>query len=771
VVPHPGSVRRLWVSAVAVASAACGGSSLSKSCQALLADGRHEAAVPVCEQAFASGDDSAGFAAAQAHFALGRDERVREWSERLRGTSEHHRMLVLAARNDIRAGRLDGAKEKYLHAVDASRATGDHGEASRALYGLFWIAWTRSQYREALLRCHEALDESRLANDSVATVRAGEGLFTVLYEIGDLESAAAALAAAEDLRPVTDATARARFLNNRGVILLGKRRYRLARHTFERALVLAEQVRERDLMRGLHVNLVEANVALGDIERARRHIEAGAGYSSADPQRGAAFRYWRGRLDMSAGDHVAARETFEEALRGNFPAEWTWQFEYEAARAAEAIGDLARAESGYGRAAHAIERMRAELGRDELQAWLLDSKRKPLEALFRVQVARPGSQIAALGTLERATARSFVDAFIREAAGPGEEAEGSPSDRAEALRALLPAASVSPAVALRPVGALLGALRDRHVIAYFEADDRLWIATVTGGRATLRAVDEPADSVAGLVERSLANPEDASLAARLGAVLLPDGVLPPPESIVYVVPDGPVARLSFAALRRRNRYLIEDHPIAYAPSLNALAMMQERPLPNAALPPLVVGDPRGDLPHAREEAEAVASRVGGVTLLGSVATVEAIKAARRPALLHLATHSGYGPAGAWLQLADVRLTTETIVSERIAPRLVVLATCASARPRGRSVSDTIAAAFVVAGSEAVVASLWSVEDAATDLFIRRFYEEAGHSAPGLALARSQRSFIREGRPVSSWAPFVVVGVPVLRGHRAERRAS
>lgn len=56
-----------------------------------------------------------------------------------------------------------------------------------------------------------------------------------------------------------------------------------------------------------------------------------------------------------------------------------------------------------------------------------------------------------------------------------------------------------------------------------------------------------------------------------------------------------------------------------------------------------------------------------------------------------------------------------------------------------------------------MASLWSIEDAATRRFILRFYEEGGASAPVLALARAQKAFIASGQPASSWAPFVVIG--------------
>jgi len=61
----------------------------------------------------------------------------------------------------------------------------------------------------------------------------------------------------------------------------------------------------------------------------------------------------------------------------------------------------------------------------------------------------------------------------------------------------------------------------------------------------------------------------------------------------------------------RERPLIEDHPLTFVPSLNALAALAERAQRSDGAA-LVLADPEGDLPQAAEEGRSVAARLGDV---------------------------------------------------------------------------------------------------------------------------------------------------------------
>ena len=70
--------------------------------------------------------------------------------------------------------------------------------------------------------------------------------------------------------------------------------------------------------------------------------------------------------------------------------------------------------------------------------------------------------------------------------------------------------------------------------------------------------------------------------------------------------------------------------------------------------------------------------------------------------------------------------------------------------------DSLAAAFLAAGSVHVVATLSSVEDAAAAEFTRLFYRGGGAQDPVGATIRAQRVMARAHK-VDDWSAFVVVG--------------
>ncbi len=74
-------------------------------------------------------------------------------------------------------------------------------------------------------------------------------------------------------------------------------------------------------------------------------------------------------------------------------------------------------------------------------------------------------------------------------------------------------------------------------------------------------------------------------------------------------------------------------------------------------------------------------------------------------VLHLATHTSAGPGGPSITLADGELNAREVIGRNLAPELVVLASCATARRRGLGMWGSLGAAFLAAGSEGVLAAL------------------------------------------------------------------
>ena len=144
-------------------------------------------------------------------------------------------------------------------------------------------------------------------------------------------------------------------------------------------------------------------------------------------------------------------------------------------------------------------------------------------------------------------------------------------------------------------------------------------------------------------------------------------------------------------------------------------------------------------------------------------------------MLHLATHGYFNRvnpmfSGVLLEPSgsdDGTLRVYEILDLRLHARLVTLSACETALGSG-FFSDLppgdefvgLTRAFLGAGGNSVMATLWQINDSSTVRFMRDFYGQAGTENPEAALARAQRDMIAgsEYRHPYYWAPFVISGV-------------
>jgi len=731
------------------------------SCGDLFEAGEFEQAVAQCESEFnQTGDAEAGSAAAQSAFYVGQNDEVLVWLERLTGTSEEAVVLGFAAAVYRRQGQPALGREANERSIELYRQAGDHSAASRTYYTLFRVAWNDSDFRRALDSLRLTSEEAAEADDGEMQVLAVSGLVSLLVTVGDLAGAERALDSAGELVPEDNREAQSYLETWRGVIESGNGHGLLALDAFQRALQMSEGSEDPSLLRRAHLNLVEANVRFGDVDRAMEHLDAARQYAESEGFSEMALLHFEAMVENDRGHYAAAAVAAQASLALDPPPDAAWETECQLGLAEEGLGQTQAAAEAFTRAIGHVEAMRGSLGLDDLKSWLVDEKRQPYEDLFLVQ-ARSGQTMEALGTIERAKARTFLDALVKSTSGVDTASEGlwtyeETAERFQILTALLPQMSESPAVALRPVRLLLESLGSQVFLVYFEAGEELWLASSAGGRVQLHLLGAPSAAVGDLVDRFRAQPDDMQIAGELGALLFPEGSLPAEGSDLHLVVDGALGGLPFAALRRKGRALVSDYVMTYVPSLNTLVAINEgRGRGNE--PPVVLGDPHGDLRAAAREAETVAGYLGVSPHTGSSATREQLTQAARARLLHLSTHTGLRSTGPWLALADGDVGATALIQGNIGPRLVVLATCASGAREGRGMWGSLGAAFLAAGSEAVLASLWSIEDVVARDLVNRFYSEGGTTDSATALAHAQRSLIAEGKPASYWGPFVHFG--------------
>jgi tetratricopeptide (TPR) repeat protein len=198
---------------------------------------------------------------------------------------------------------------------------------------------------------------------------------------------------------------------------------------------------------------------------------------------------------------------------------------------------------------------------------------------------------------------------------------------------------------------------------------------------------------------------------------------------VVVAPTSWKAQLPWTTIARRAGWRAPEGtamPIVTVESLGLLHSLLSRTR-TAGVGAIVVGDPTGDLSHARDEAVKVAEMLGVMPLLGKAATKAAVTSAlRSAAIVHIAGHATFQPSvplDSGIVLADGVLTAREIMTESIRLDLLVLSACET------GVADSLAGnefaglsqAFHVAGVRSLVASLWKVSDPTTGIVMSRFY--------------------------------------------------
>jgi CHAT domain/Tetratricopeptide repeat len=201
------------------------------------------------------------------------------------------------------------------------------------------------------------------------------------------------------------------------------------------------------------------------------------------------------------------------------------------------------------------------------------------------------------------------------------------------------------------------------------------------------------------------------------------------------------------------------------PALGILPRLRQRPHAPPG-PALVIGNPRGDLPYAEDEANAVAERFGTKPLLGASATKSAVLTRLPEAtLIHLATHAffdGNNPLESGIILSEGVLTAREVLQHRLHADLLVLSACESGQvgSLGGEELAGLSQAFLQTGVRSLLVSLWKVNDPATAALMQAFYtaRQAG-ADKALALRQAMTQIQQDPRWSHPyyWGAFVLVG--------------
>jgi len=275
---------------------------------------------------------------------------------------------------------------------------------------------------------------------------------------------------------------------------------------------------------------------------------------------------------------------------------------------------------------------------------------------------------------------------------------------------------------------------------------------------------------------------------RLIAPLERSGMLAGVRTLV-VVPHGALAYLPVAALLHDTpsgaRYLVEDYSLLWLASASALPMLRGRAAARGSAQASVLAPLPAELPASRDEASAVVRASGARSWVGDAATERVLREAlARGGVVHVASHAlneARSPMFSGIRLAtpsgprqpddDGRLETHEVLAMSVRTPLVFLSGCETALGPAWGTSFersddyvTLAQAFLFAGAQNVVATLWRIDDRSAADLAGRFSRALTGASPAEALATAQRELIRGGtyRRPYYWAAYVVSGSGIVR---------
>lgn len=267
-------------------------------------------------------------------------------------------------------------------------------------------------------------------------------------------------------------------------------------------------------------------------------------------------------------------------------------------------------------------------------------------------------------------------------------------------------------------------------------------------------------------------------------VPLYDILIKPVEDLIkgkrlVIVPHGCLHSIPFEALQdNTGRYLIKDHVITYAPSLNVLKLARdkERSKPTRLV---AYSDSLSDLRFARAEVDVIKGEFSqSLVMTGDEVTREAVSRTMGEGdVIHFACHGIFDSADP-LQSGLVMYTPNApsindvsrfemfnvmdIMGMKVEPSLVFLSACDSGRAEISGGDEIIGLTrgFFVAGSPSVINTLWSIADNSTSQLVQRFYKNMFEKRmnKASALQDAKLHIMRNGfKEPFYWAPFVLQG--------------
>jgi CHAT domain-containing protein len=247
------------------------------------------------------------------------------------------------------------------------------------------------------------------------------------------------------------------------------------------------------------------------------------------------------------------------------------------------------------------------------------------------------------------------------------------------------------------------------------------------------------------------------------------------KTLVFVL-DGAFRNIPMSILYDGNEYLVESYNLALTPGLQ---LVPPRESTDRIRPQVLLGgisDSNQEfsaLPNAKSEIESIGRLVSHQTLLNKQFNNQLVSTnlvASNAPIVHFATHGQFSSQAedTYILTWNDRLNLDRfsdLLKDRgtrsgNAIELLVLSACQTARGDNRATLG-LAGMAIRARAKSTIASLWSVNDEATEELMVNLYKNlvSKNSNKGESLRQAQQTLLRNPKYHSPyyWAPFVLIG--------------
>jgi CHAT domain-containing protein len=700
-----------------------------------------------------------------AHARLGQSqESDRELHEARRLAETAHSELIadvlraegLVARD---SGHLNEATEKFRGSLAAVREDGDLLLKASDLADIGYDSLKSGHFDQALASLQQAAEFARSIQARRQLEMALGNMGWAYQNLGDFDRALANFQdAAQQANEIGMTSHRVVWLQDAGLAQYKLGNLEEARKYDEEALRSALTLpaeNEIDQIANIETNLALLHYEQAQYDAARHYSDAAVlvAQNSKDDIVVAYARYLRGLLAAHQAPDHEAEDILMSArqLATTDPDLQAW-IENATAKLYSARQQPARAELWYRRSIQTFEDKRSSV-KDEalrLSAFAYGDAIYRDYAEFLISTNRP---LDALRLLDRSRARTLEEGL----GFAGEQSHAQDKNVTD----------------LRAVARKL----DASILFYSLGREQSHLWAVTAHDTRLFALPKEKD-IQSLVEKHQADIQQAGDPLRTASpaaialyetLIKPAAAMIPPDSKVFLIPDGVLHALNFETLlvptADGHRYWIEDVTVTTASSIRMLSGLKAVTVSAATRDLLLIGDPvpaRTDfapLPAAATEIQRVQQHFPPEKqlVLTQARAIPAAYATSEPdqfRYIHFAAHgtaSRLSPLDSAVVLSppqkgpeDFKLYARDIVQHALNARLVTISGCYGSGTRTYAGEGLVGLAWVFlrAGSHNVIAALWQVADVSSPLLMDRLYDElqAG-KAPDAALRSAKLSLI------------------------------